>query len=334
MKIIIPMAGRGTRLRPHTLTVPKPLIPIAGKAIVERLVEDLIKVCSEPVDEIAFVIGDFDESVRKKLKAIAESVGAKASIYQQEEALGTAHAILCAKDSLEGNVLVAFADTLFNASFKLDTTQDGIIWVQKVADPSAFGVVNLGQDNSITDFIEKPKEFISDLAIIGIYYFRDGANFRKELEYLVENKIQKGGEYQLTDALENMKNKGIRFVPGQVMEWLDCGNKDATVNTNARYLEYIKNEDLISESASIEHSVIIPPVYIADGVSIKNSIVGPHVSIGKECTIENSLVQNSIIQEDSTIKTANITNSMLGNHVFYEGRAQDISVGDYNIIKH
>jgi glucose-1-phosphate thymidylyltransferase len=141
MKIIVPMAGRGSRLRPHTLTVPKPLVPVAGKPIVQRLVEDITKVCGEPVDEIAFIIGDFGDQVEKDLINVAEALGAKGTVYHQEEALGTAHAILCAKESLKGNIVVAFADTLFKADFTLDTTTDGIIWVSKIDDPSAFGVV-------------------------------------------------------------------------------------------------------------------------------------------------------------------------------------------------
>lgn len=334
MKIIIPMAGRGTRLRPHTLTVPKPLIPIAGKAIVHRLVEDLVRVCNEEVEEIGFVIGDFDDTVTASLEQIAKSVGAKCRIYTQDKALGTAHAILCAKESLEGNVIVAFADTLFNANFILDTNQDGIIWVQQVEDPSAFGVVTLGQDNSIDAFVEKPEEHISDLAIIGIYYFKDGAFLRNELQYLVDNDITNGGEYQLTAALENMKQKGTKFVPGQVLEWLDCGNKDAAVNTNARYLEYIKDQQLIDPSAETINTIIIEPVFIGKNVKLNNTVVGPHVSIGDNSTIENSIVKNSIIQENTDIKNANLTNSMMGNFVHFEGQAQDISIGDYNIIKY
>ena len=168
------MAGRGSRLRPHTLTVPKPLIPIAGKPIVQRLVEDISSVCNQKIEEIAFIIGDFGEEVEKSLIQIAESLGAKGSIYHQQEALGTAHAILCAKESLNGNVVVAFADTLFKADFSLDNSADGIIWVKQIEDPSAFGVIKLDDNNVITDFVEKPNEFVSDLAIIGIYYFNDG----------------------------------------------------------------------------------------------------------------------------------------------------------------
>lgn len=328
------MAGKGTRLRPHTLTTPKPLIPIAGKAIVHRLVEDLVRVCPEPIEEIGFVIGDVDTEIENRLLEIAESVGAKGSLYKQEVALGTAHAVLCAKELLEGNVIVAFADLLFNANFKLDTTQDGIIWVQQVQDPSSFGVIKIDRTNTITGFIEKPKDFVSDLAIIGIYYFKDGKYLKDELQYLVDNDIMNGGEYQLTVALENMKNKGTKFVPGQVLEWLDCGNKDATVNTNKRYLEYIKDQNLISPTAQIVNTIIKEPVFIGENVRLNNTVIGPHVSIGKNTVIENSIINNSIIQENTTIHSANLTDSMLGNFVKYSGVAQNVSVGDYNSIKY
>lgn len=334
MKIIVPMAGRGTRLRPHTLTTPKPLIPIAGKPIVHRLVEDIVKVCDEKVDEIGFVIGSFGPETELQLLEIAESVGAKGKIYHQDVALGTAHAILCAKESLEGNVVVAFADTLFKADFKLDASQDGIIWVQQVEDPSAFGVVKVNGQDIITDFIEKPEQFVSDLAIIGIYYFKDGTFLKNELQYLIDNDIKNGGEYQLTVALENMKKKGTEFVPGQVTDWLDCGNKQATVNTNNKYLEYLDPKDLISKSAIIENSVIIPPVFIGDNAEIHNTVIGPHVSVGNNTVIKNSLIRNTIVQENTTITSAHIENSMLGNFVKLEERALDVSIGDYNSIKY
>lgn len=328
------MAGMGKRMRPHTLTTPKPLIPIAGKPIVQRLVEDIVKVCGEKVTNIGFVIGrNFGEEVEDSLKLIAESVNATGEIYYQDEALGTAHAILCAQDIMEGNTVVAFADTLFRADFTLDTSQDGIIWVQKVADPSAFGVVKLNDSNEITDFIEKPQEFVSDLAIIGIYYFKDGAYLKNELQFLIDNNVKdSGGEYQLTVALENMKSKGTKFVPGQVTEWLDCGNKNATVFTNQRYLEYIKDTQLVADSAKIDNSVIIPPVYIGENVQIANSVIGPHVSVGSDSSIVKSVLANSIVQTSSTIIGANLKNSMIGNFVTFEEKSKDVSIGDYNSV--
>lgn len=332
MKIIVPMAGRGSRLRPHTLTVPKPLVPVAGKPIVQRLVEDITKVCGEPVDEIAFIIGDFGDKVEQDLINVAEGLGAKGSIYHQEEALGTAHAILCAKESLKGNVVVAFADTLFKADFTLDNSADGIIWVNQIDDPSAFGVVKLDGNNVITDFVEKPKEFVSDLAIIGIYYFKDGEYLKDELQYLIDNNITDKGEFQLTDALENMKKKGTKFVPGQVEEWLDCGNYKATVYTNQRVLEFIKESDIIDSSAKVEGSNIIEPCFIGKNVSIVNSTVGPHVSIGENTVVSNSTIANSIVQTNSAIETSTIINSMVGNFAKIKNVTQELSVGDYNEI--
>ncbi|GAA5039695.1 nucleotidyltransferase [Marivirga lumbricoides] len=332
MNIIIPMAGMGKRMRPHTLTIPKPLIPIAGKPIVQRLVEDIAKVCDSKVDKIGFIIkSSFGEATEKELLNIAQSVGAEGSIHYQEEALGTAHAIMCAKDLLQGNTVVAFADTLFKADFKLDTTEEGIIWTQQVEDPSAFGVVKVNDDNVITDFIEKPKTPVSNLAIIGIYYFKKGEDLRKELQYLLDNDIKDaGGEYQITVALENMKQKGTKLRPGTVTEWLDCGNKDATVYTNQRYLEFIRNEELIDASAQIENCVIIPPVYLGKNVIVKNAVLGPHVSIGDHSIVSDSRIENSIIQTNSEIRQAQIANSMVGNYVTYQGSPKDLSIGDFN----
>jgi glucose-1-phosphate thymidylyltransferase len=332
MKIIIPMAGMGKRMRPHTLTVPKPLIPVAGKPIVQRLVEDIITVCGEKVSEIAFVVGHFGEEVEKNLVRIAENLGAKGSIYYQEEALGTAHAIMCAKECLTGKVVVAFADTLFKADFVMDTNQDGIIWVQRIEDPRQFGVVKLNDQDVITDFVEKPQQFVSDLAIIGIYYFKDGEYLRSELQYLLDNNIKDKGEYQLTNALENMKQKGTKFTPGKVTEWLDCGNKDATVYTNQRVLEFNRDKELVSKKSKIEHSIIIPPCFIDDDVVVRNSVIGPHVSIGKGSVINSSVISNTIIQTGAKTNHVVVSNSMIGNSAELKGHAKDLSVGDYNQI--
>ena len=333
MKIIVPMAGRGSRLRPHTLTVPKPLIPIAGKPIVYRLVEDIIRVLKQDVEEIAFVIHkDFGPQVPKDLKAIAAMLGAKGSIYYQEKPLGTAHAIMSAKESMAGPIVVAYADTLFRADFNLDTSADSVIWVKQVANPEAFGVVKLNEKNKITDFVEKPQEWVSDLAIIGIYYFKDGEILREELQYLLDNNITKGGEYQLTDGLENMKQKGMKFVPGKVKEWMDCGNKQVTVETNAKMLGFLHEEgnNLVSDTVVLKNANIIPPCYIGASVTIENATVGPCVSLGDHTTVENSTVKNSLIQRHTTIKNANLDRAMIGNHAVFDGNFTTVSIGDYS----
>ncbi|MHB8258874.1 MAG: sugar phosphate nucleotidyltransferase [Bacteroidia bacterium] len=335
MNIIIPMAGMGKRLRPHTLTTPKPLINVGGKPMVQRLVEDITKVCGEKINEIAFIISPlFGKEVEKNLLEIAASQGAKGAIYYQEIALGTAHAVMCAAPALSGKTVVAFADTLFKADFVMDTNNDGAIWVQRIDDPRQFGVVKLNAAGFITEFVEKPQAFVSDLAIIGIYYFKDGAYLKKEIQYLLDNNIKDKGEFQLTNALENMKNKGTKFVPGKVSEWLDCGNKDATVFTNQRVLEYDKGKPhLRSASAKIENSVIIEPCFIGDNVVLKNSIVGPHVSIGANSTLNDTIIKNSIIQQNSKLNCANLQDSMIGNYVEVNGVAADLNLGDYTISK-
>jgi glucose-1-phosphate thymidylyltransferase len=334
MQIIIPMAGKGKRMRPHTLTTAKPLIPVGGKPIVQRLVEDITKVCGQKVNEIAFIIGpDFGKEVEQNLIKVAESQGAKGSIYYQEEALGTAHAIMCAKDAIKGKTVVAFADTLFKADFVMDTEQEGVIWVQKIDDPRQFGVVKMNNDGVITDFVEKPQTFVSDLAIIGIYYFKDGDYLKSELQYLLDNKIMEKGEYQLTNALENMKKKGTRFKPGQVTEWLDCGNKDATVFTNQRVLEFDKGKPhLKGKNIKNNNGIIIEPCFIGDNVEITNSIIGPHTSIGANSKINGSIVVNSILQKDAKVTNANVRNSMIGAGAEVKGNAMDLSISDYTQI--
>ena len=333
MNIIIPMAGLGKRLRPHTLTVPKPLLPIAGKPIVHRLVEDIARICPEKIDNIGFIIHpNFGKEVEENLKTIAAEVGARGKIYYQTEALGISHALLFARELFKGKVIVAFADTLFKADFTLDTSKDGIIWVQQVNDPSQFGVVQLNENSEIVGFVEKPSEFVSDLAIIGIYFFRDGEGLAKEMQYLIDNDIREKGEFQFTSALENLRRKGARFSPGRVTEWLDCGNKNVTVQTNQRYLEFLKDQELVSRRAQVKNSIVIGPCFIDDDVIVENSVLGPYVSVGKHSHISDSRIRNSIIQTNTHISCAVLENSMLGNFVNFEAKPRDLSVGDYNSI--
>ncbi|MEO9483470.1 MAG: sugar phosphate nucleotidyltransferase [Ekhidna sp.] len=330
MNLIIPMAGKGKRLRPHTLTTPKPLIPVAGKPIVQRLVEDIAEVTPEKIEKIGFIIGDFDEEIKEKLREIAKEVGAEAYFFTQEIAEGTAHAIACANEILEGKVTVAFSDTLFRADFKLNSEDDGIIWTKQIEDPSAFGVVKSNEDGIITDFIEKPKEFISDQAIIGIYYFKKGEDLRAEIDYLIRNDIRGGGEFQLTMALENLKEKGTNFTIGTVNEWLDCGNKAITVESNSRYLGFLEGENLIAENVEIENCEIIEPVFVGEGSKIVDSTIGPNVSIGKNCMISNSKLSESLIQNNTSLVDVDLTNSMIGNFVKLEGQPKSVSLGDYS----
>ena len=261
MNIVIPMAGRGSRLRPHTLTVPKPLVPVGGKPIVERLAEDIVAMSAEPVEEIAFVIGDFGAEVEAQLLAVAERLGAKGHICYQENRWARRTRFV------RGGVLDracggGVCGHLVPRRFYIDPTADGVLFVKQVENPNAFGVVVTDEDGAITDYVEKPSEFVSDLAMIGIYAFRDGERLKRELQRLIDENVIKGGEYQLPDALRNMTQAGLRFEPGTVTHWMDCGNKVATVDTNQRILDLTADELTVPADAVVENSIILPPCHI------------------------------------------------------------------------
>ena len=331
------MAGRGSRLRPHTLTVPKPLVPVAGMPIVHRLVSDIVDVVDEKVDEIAFILGDpafFGDDVVESLTKLASDLGAKASIYRQDEPLGTGHAIMCAKDSLQGPAVIAYADTLIQADFKLDPAADAVIWVKQVDRPEAYGVVKLNENKEIDELVEKPAEFVSDLAVIGIYYFKNVAELKDELQIVLDNNIIHGGEYQINDGIKGMMAKGKVFKTGEVEQWMDCGNKKVTVETNQQVLknEHAKGNNHVAASVQLENTTIIQPCFIGENVVISNSVVGPYASIGHNSIITDSRVSNSIIQHEVKISKGIIENSMIGSFAEFNGLARDLSIGDYSRI--
>ncbi|MFC4722927.1 sugar phosphate nucleotidyltransferase [Geojedonia litorea] len=339
MKIIVPMAGRGSRLRPHTLTIPKPLIPVAGQPIVHRLVKDIAKILKQPIEEVAFVLGDpafFGDDVVESLTQLAHSLGAKASVYRQDQPLGTGHAIMSAKDSLSGPAVVAYADTLIRANFELDPSADAVIWTKEVDFPEAYGVVKLNEANNIVELVEKPKIFVSKHAVIGIYYFKAIEDLKEKLQEVLDQNVMNGGEYQINDGIKRMMAEGRIFKTGTVDEWMDCGNKEITVETNSKMLNFLLtdgDEQLISPSINLENSKIIQPCFIGDNVTLKNTVIGPNVSIGSNCLIENSTVKNSLIQSNNHIKNANLDEAMIGNHVVYNGDFKKISIGDYSVLE-
>jgi glucose-1-phosphate thymidylyltransferase len=339
MKIIVPMAGRGSRLRPHSLTVPKPLIPVAGQPIVHRLVKDIAKVLKQPIDEIAFVLGDpawFGDDVVSSLEKLATDLGAKASIYRQDKPLGTGHAIMCAEPSLSGPAVIAYADTLIRAEFDLDPTADSVIWTKRVDNPEAYGVVKLNDNDEIVELVEKPESFVSDQAVIGIYYFKDVAVLKGKLQEILDENVMNGGEYQINDGIKRMMAEGKIFKTGTVDEWMDCGNKAITIETNRRMLGFLKadgEEQLVASSATLENATIIEPCFVGDNVVLKNTTIGPFVSVGNGTVIENSTIENSLIQTYTEIKNAKLNNAMIGNHVKYNGEFTSISIGDYSVLE-
>jgi glucose-1-phosphate thymidylyltransferase len=339
MKIIVPMAGRGSRLRPHTLTIPKPLIPIAGQPIVHRLVKDIAKILKQPIEEIAFVLGDpafFGNDVVESLTNLAHSLGAKASIYRQDQPLGTGHAIMSAKESLSGPAVIAYADTLIRAEFDLDPNADAVIWTKEVTNPEAYGVVKLNKDNDIIELVEKPTSYVSNQAVIGIYYFKNVEVLKQKLQEVLDENVMNGGEYQINDGIKRMMADGKVFKTGTVEEWMDCGNKAITVETNSKMLKFLKADDeeqLISDSVVLNNSKVIEPCFIGEHVELTNTTIGPNVSVGNNCTIFNSTVKNSLIQSDTSIKNANLNEAMIGNHVTFDGAFTKISIGDYSVLE-
>lgn len=335
MNLIIPMAGKGTRMRPHTLTTPKPLIPIAGKSIVVRLVEEIQAATTVPITTIGYIVSEAPTpSLKAALEHLAQQIGAVAQFYVQATAQGTAHAIYCAAELLQGPVIVAFSDTLFKCAAPLNLAQENTIWVKQVEDPSAFGVVQVATDNKITAFVEKPATPVSDLAIIGIYYFRQGALLRQALEKLVAQAIRPGTEYLLTDALQAMMEQNISFFTQPVDEWFDCGNKNATLHTNQRFLTLLQGkETLVAPSARLKNSVLIPPVFLGEHAQLENAVVGPHVAIGAHSCVTDARIQNSLIQCHSMIEKVTIENSIIGNQVHFTGSSAVVNVGDYTTIE-
>jgi glucose-1-phosphate thymidylyltransferase len=330
MKLIIPMAGRGTRVRPHSHTTPKPLLPVAGTMIIERIVETFARTLDRNIDEIVYILGpDFGRDIKETLQEMSDRHNAKATFRVQELALGTAHAVSCANEDLNGEVIIVFADTIFDSKEKVTVDDaDSVIWLKEVEDPSRFGVAVLDGD-TITDFVEKPSEPISNLAIIGVYYFKEGRDLKKEIQYLLDNKVTgHGDEYQLTDALDRLLKDGKTFKKATVDEWLDCGTLPAWLNTTGEILK--KEEHSYKE---LKNTTIHPPVFIGEDVEISNSEIGPNVSIEAGSVIKNCILKNSIIQSSAVLDGSKLDGSTIGNHAEIHGASGEIHVGDHSVLK-
>ena len=330
MKLIIPMAGRGTRVRPHSHTTPKPLLPVAGTMIVERIVETFARTLDRTIDEIVFILGpDFGQEIKDTLTEMSERHNAKATFGVQETALGTAHAVACAGDALNGEVIIVFADTIFDTEGVVSVEgADSVIWLKEVDDPSRFGVA-VEKGDQITDFVEKPSEPISNLAIIGVYYFKKGEELMNEIQYLLDNKITgHGDEYQLTDALDRLLKDGKVFKKATVDEWLDCGTLPAWLDTTGEILQKENHQ-----FDKYPDTTIHPPVFLGEGVEISGSEIGPNVSVEAGTVIKNSTLKNSIIQKKVRIENSNLDRSTIGNLAKALGAKGEIHIGDHSVVK-
>jgi glucose-1-phosphate thymidylyltransferase len=318
MRIIIPMAGLGTRLRPHTHTTPKPLLQVAGKTVLDHVLDRLQGL---PIEEVVFIVGHHGEQIRQHVEA---HYGFPARYVEQKEPRGQAHALHLARQYLAGTVFIVFVDTIFDADlgFLAQASSDGVIFVKEVKDPSRFGVVTV-EEGYITRFVEKPDTPLSNLAIVGLYYIRNSALLLECIEAVLAGGIQTKGEYYLADALQLMVDQGAKLETATVEVWADCGKPETLLSTNRYLLD--KSGGSYRDT---ENTAIVPPVHIAATASITDSIIGPYVSIGGDVQIERCIVSDSIIDEGARLQNSIIRESLVGRNTCIVGLCGQIDVGD------
>lgn len=323
------MAGRGTRVRPHSHVTPKPLLPVCGKSMVERIVDTFIRVLPRPLTEGVFILGpDFGQGVRDELTAICDTHNMKASFGVQEEAHGTAHAVACAGDNLAGEGIVVFADTLFYMEPDIDfSDSDVVAWVKEVEDPSRFGVA-VRKEGRVVELVEKPQTLISNEALIGIYYVKDLANLSTAIDYLIDNDVTgHGNEYQLTDAFDRLLKEGRIFRTATVTAWLDGGTIDAFLSTT---IDIVSREQKELPTVGIEDSILIQPVHIGSGVRVTRSVVGPNVSLENGVTVEDSRISDSIVFSEGHVSNSVLKDALVGSSASVKGSSLRINVGDHS----
>jgi glucose-1-phosphate thymidylyltransferase len=318
MKVIIPLAGFGTRLRPHTYTKPKPLVSVAGKPVLGHILDKLTDL---DIEEIIFIVGYLGDQIRDYVTA---NYHFHARYIEQKELKGQAHAIYLAKEHIAGPVLIIFVDTIFETDLSAvaQESADGIIYVKEVDDPRRFGVVML-ENGFITKLVEKPALPVSNLAVIGLYYVKNSQMMIECIDELIRKDIKTQGEYFLADAFQLMIDRGAKFIARTVEVWEDCGKPETVLHTNRYLLEHGGAQEI-----ETENSVLIPPVYIEKTAVIKDSVIGPYVSVAGGAVIIRSIIRDSIINEFAHIEDANLSQSLIGKDAHVRGSAQKLNVGD------
>ncbi|MBL7057247.1 NTP transferase domain-containing protein [Candidatus Woesearchaeota archaeon] len=321
MKVIIPTAGKGTRLRPHTHTKAKPLAHVAGKPVLGHILDQLKK---EDVSEIIFIIGYLGDQIKDYVN---ENYDFKTRFIVQKELKGQAHAIKLAKEFVDEDVLIWFVDTISDADIsKLKNIKaDGMIYVKEHEDPERFGIVFPDKNNVVEKIVEKPKNPPSNLANIGLYYTKDFKLLFECIDYLIEHDMQTKGEFYLVDAFNLMIKRGTKFLAEKVHIWEDCGKRETILKTNRYLLDKMHNN---KKYDNITGSLIIKPVSIEDGVEIKNSIIGPYVSIAKDAKIKDSVVKDCIIGKGAVVNAAQLKESLIGDYAVVKGFYKRLNVGD------
>lgn len=325
MKVIIPLAGKGTRLRPHTHITPKPMLRVAGKPVMAYILEDLERLGT--VEQVVYITGHLKEKVEQYTR---ETFSLPAVFVEQQVQDGTAGAVNLAKPYVDQPVLIIFVDTIFDADLSVieRTDADGIIWVKEVEDYQRFGVVVTDADGNMTKIVEKPKTPISKRANIGLYYIRNWQLLYEGIEHVL-NAPKNMGEYFLTDAFQYMIDRGARIRVIDVEGWYDAGKIDTLLETNRVMLE--KGRARVPEG--IDRAQIVDPVYIEDGVKIANSLVGPNVSLRAGCIVEDATLKDTLVGTDTRIVRSTLRNSLIGDNVFVAGVRGEVTLGDHSEVR-
>ncbi len=317
MKVIIPVAGVGTRLKPHTLTQPKPLLQIGGKTIIDYLLEPITGL--KP-DEVVFVIGYKGDMIKDYVR---RNYGFKSTFIHQDRLLGLGYALHVALSALtESPMLILLGDTVVEGDLrKFVTAGDYTLGLHPVEDPQRFGIAEIKR-NVVVGLEEKPKKPKGNLALIGLYYFSESGLLRRELQQLIDSGKKTRGEIQLTDALAGMIKRNVQFTPFEVDKWFDCGKKETMLATNRHFLEKVP------PPRPIKGALLQPPVYIGDDARVENSVIGPNVSIGAGTRVKDCIVSDSIIGTDVRLENLVLAKSIVGNNAVIKGDKKVLNVGD------
>jgi glucose-1-phosphate thymidylyltransferase len=327
------MAGWGTRMRPHTWSKPKPLVSVAGKTSLEHLL-DMFKSLPDPENvEYIFILGPYLGEMQVPSFIKENYPDMNAHFVVQHEMKGQSHALWLAREYLRGPMIVCFADTLMETdfSFLAQETADGVAWVMPVPDPRRFGVAELGPDNWVTRFIEKPQAMDNNLVVVGCYYFQKAESLLAAIEDQMQRRIMLKGEYFLTDTITLMIEGGAKVRTENIASWLDTGTIDATLETNRILLERGAGND--SDSGTRPTVQIVPPVFIHPSAEVSEAVIGPHASIGANCVIRQAVISDSIIEPGTRIERAVLTHSLIGQNCVVEGQinpseASRLIIGD------
>lgn len=324
MKVVIPMAGFGTRLRPHTWSKPKPLVIVAGKPLLGHVLDMFAGLPG--IEEVVFIVGYLGEQVQAYVEKAYPQL--KARYVVQEEMLGQSHAFWLAREGLRGPIVMAFADTLIEADLRTLVRPPGeaVAWVKPVPDPRRFGVAELRGDGQVRRLVEKPQDTANNLAVVGFYYFPRAEDVVAAVERQIGDGVQLAGEFYLADAINLMLADGLSMRTEEVAVWLDCGRPEALLESNRYLLEHGKDNS--AEAARRPAVVIVPPVFIDPTAEVAESVIGPHVTIGPNCFIRRSVIQDSIVEAGSQIVDTTLSASLIGREARVLGRYRSLNVGD------